>query len=49
MKTFFKTTYVLLDQVRAIDVSKRFLKKIGRLSEDNLNMVINSLISLISK
>ena len=46
---FDKETYALLDQVRAVDVSARFLKKIGELSNDNLNLVINSLKNLISQ
>lgn len=45
---FDKKTYALLDQVRTVDVSKRFLKKVGKLSNDNLNLVINSLKNLIS-
>ncbi len=45
---FDKKTYALLDQVRALDVSKRFLRKIGQLSDENLILVLNSLKNLIS-
>lgn len=45
---FKKKTYALLDQVRTVDVSKRFLKKIGTLSSENLELVIKSLKNLIS-
>jgi len=45
---FDKKTYALLDQVRAVDVSKRFLKRVGKLSNDNLTLVISSLKNLIS-
>jgi mRNA interferase MazF len=40
---FNKKTYALLDQLRAVDVSKRFMKKIGHLSEKNKQLLINSL------
>lgn len=46
---FDKKTYALLDQVRAVDVAKRFLKKVGQLSDKNLSLVIASLKNLISK
>ena len=45
---FKKKSYALLDQVRTVDVSKRFLKKIGTLSDDNLQVVTKSLKNLIS-
>lgn len=45
---FKKKTYALLDQVRTVDVSKRFLKKIGTLSSENLELITKSLKNLIS-
>ncbi len=48
-KFFNKKTYALLDQVRAIDVSKRLLKKTGHLSQKNLDLVLDSLKTLIAK
>ena len=45
---FKKKTYALLDQVRTVDVSKRFLKKVGHLSEVNLSIILSSLKVLIS-
>ncbi|MDC0980196.1 type II toxin-antitoxin system PemK/MazF family toxin [Bdellovibrionales bacterium] len=38
---FNKKTFALLDQIRAVDVSKRFLKKIGQLSEANKALILN--------
>jgi mRNA interferase MazF len=40
---FDRKTYVLLDQVRAVDVEKRLMKKIGHLSKENSHRLINSL------
>jgi mRNA interferase MazF len=40
---FDKKTYALLDQLRAVDVDKRFMKKLGHLSEKNKAMIITSL------
>lgn len=40
---FNKNTYALLDQVRSVDTGKRFMKKIGHLSENNKKIVIESL------
>jgi mRNA interferase MazF len=44
---FEKMTYALLDQVRAVDVDKRFLKKIGFLSLEEKEKIIYSLKELI--
>lgn len=40
---FDRKTYVLLDQVRAVDVEKRFIKKLGQLSQINKDRIISSL------
>jgi mRNA interferase MazF len=40
---FNKKTYALLDQLRAVDVKKRFLKKIGQLSKENKKVIMDSL------
>lgn len=46
---FDKKTFVLLDQIRAVDVPKRFLKKLGHLSNKNLDIILEALKVLISK
>ena len=39
---FNQKTYALLDQIRSVDVNKRFMKKIGSLSSKNTSFLINS-------
>ena len=40
---FNKKTYALLDQVRSIDVEKRFMKRIGTLSSEAKDSLLQSL------
>lgn len=44
---FKRKTYVLLDQIRAIDVEKRFMKKIGELSLENKSSLVSALKNYI--
>ena len=44
---FNQKTYVLLDQIRSVDVNKRFKKKIGSLSSENTEFVISSAKELL--